>query len=92
MHVNQCFHKYILLGCITGATLLVGTLGLTLIEKSKETYVSSFKYNIPSIQNDKYLDGSNFDFQLVLSKSNIELLMLYPVSPLGFINNITQVF
>lgn len=70
--VKVFFHRYVLLGCITGAILLVGTLGLTYIGKSQETYVSSFKYNIPSIQNDKYLDGSNFDFQLVLSKSNIE--------------------
>lgn len=70
--VKVFFHRYILLGCITGAILLVGTLGLTLIGKSQETYVSSFRYNIPSIQNNKYLDGSSFDFQLVLSKSNIE--------------------
>ena len=69
--VKVLFHRYVLLGCITGATLLVGTLGLNLIGKSKETYVSSFKYTIPSIQNNKYLDGSNFDFQDVLSKSNI---------------------
>ncbi|MGN1295713.1 MAG: hypothetical protein ACI4U5_04830 [Bacilli bacterium] len=66
------FHRYILLGCITGVTFLVGTLGLTIIGNSQETYVSSFKYNIPSIQNNKYLDGSNFDFQYILSKSNIE--------------------
>lgn len=70
--VKVCFHKYILLACITGTTLLVGTLGLTLIGKSQETYVSNFRYNIPSIQNNKYLDGSNFDFQELLSKSNIE--------------------
>lgn len=70
--VKVCFHRYVLLGCVTGATLLVGTLGLTLMGKSKETYVSSFKYTIPSIQNNKFLDGSNFDFQDVLSRSNIE--------------------
>lgn len=70
--VKVLFHRYILLGCITGTTLLVGTLGLTYIKKSQETYVSNFNYTIPSIQNGKYLDGSNFDFQSILSKSNIE--------------------
>lgn len=70
--VRVCFHRYILLGCVAGATLVVGTLGLTLIGKSKESYVSNFKYSVPSIQNNKYLDGSSFDFQEVLSKSNIE--------------------
>ena len=35
--LKVCFHRYILLGCITGATLLVGTLGLNFIGKSKET-------------------------------------------------------
>ena len=70
--VKVCFHRYILLGCVTGATLLVGTIGLNLIGKSKEAYVSTFKYIIPSIQNNKYLDGRNFDFQDVLSRSNIE--------------------
>ena len=70
--IKVIFHRYILLSCITGVTFLIGTLGLTYIGKSEEAYVSSFKYTIPSIHNNKYLDGSNFDFQEILSKSNIE--------------------
>lgn len=69
------FHRRILLSIITASTLVIGTLGLYVINRSKAVYKSSFNFNIPSIINGKYLNGASFNFQDIVSKENIEYLI-----------------
>ena len=66
------FHRKLLLLAITGSITLIGTGFLSLRGKGQEKYVSTFIYDIPSLVDNKYIDGSSFSFQKLVTKSSME--------------------
>lgn len=65
------FHRPILLSIVTLSTTAILTLGLTIVGKSNSTYQAQFTYTIPSMQDGRYLDGSQFIFNSILKKENL---------------------
>ncbi|MGM9533874.1 MAG: hypothetical protein ACI318_00410 [Bacilli bacterium] len=65
------FHRPILLSIVTFCITIICTLGLHFISKNKATYESQFTYSIPSMQEDKYIDGSKYYFLPIFKRDNL---------------------
>lgn len=70
--IKVAFGRKILLAIITVVITIIGVLGIEfLYSKPSKTYVSSFEYSLPGINDGRYIDGSNFNYRTLISLDNL---------------------
>ena len=73
--IKVMFGRKLILLISTLAIGLIGTLAIVLgINKGKEVYTASFTYSDPVIQQGKYIDGSSFYYQSLITEDNLKTI------------------
>ena len=65
-------NKWWLLIITATSITAIGTVGAKFLNSKKETYTSQFSYNIPSLKDGKFIDGTNFTYQYLIDYSRLE--------------------
>ncbi|MDD6250154.1 MAG: hypothetical protein PUA88_03825 [Bacillales bacterium] len=65
-------NKWWLLIITATSITAIGTVGAKFLNSKKETYTSQFSYNIPSLKDGKFIDGTNFTYQYFIDYSRLE--------------------
>ena len=65
-------NKWWLLIITATSITAIGTVGAKFLNSKKETYTSQFSYNISSLKDGKFIDGTNFTYQYLIDYSRLE--------------------
>lgn len=65
-------NKWWLLIITATSITAIGTVGAKFLNSKKKTYTSQFSYNIPSLKDGKFIDGTNFTYQYLIDYSRLE--------------------